>query len=131
MSVPSIKQGSFLTDHDLVMCWVDSQQRFYTPYTVWYTVGAVNTLCDRVVNVCGGPKDPYEINTGMLRPNFVVGDKWPTGLYRITWHYKDSSSSPLQTREFDFNVVTAGIYDSSMTMECFFDLPAELQIIIP
>lgn len=131
MAIPNIKQGSFLTDSDLVGCWIDPQQRFYTPYTVWYEIGIVNEECDKVVPVCGGPKVPHEIRTGVLRPNFIVGDKWPTGLYRISWYFKDTAESILETRTQDFIVVTAGIYDQAVTKDCFFDLPASLQILIP
>jgi hypothetical protein len=130
MSIPSVTQGQFLSDKDLFMCWFDPQQRLYSPYKVWYIVGIVNENCNTVVPVCGGPKDPYVISTGIMRPNFIVGDKWPSGLYRITWYFQDVESGPVQQRDFDFEVKSAGIYGSRVTLECFFDLPAELQILV-
>ena len=122
-------QGSYLTNKDLIMCWLDDQQRFYTPYKVWYLVGILNENCNTVVPVCGGPKLPFIVRTGVMRPNFVVGDKWPAGTYRITWYFQDFKDGPVETRDFDFAVLSAGIYGSRMTMECFFDLPASLQIL--
>jgi len=124
--------GYQLTNDDLKVLFVDDQNRFYTPYDIWYQVGFV-TAIDGLFHRIGSEKClPLQIRTGVLRPNFRIGDCWNTGQYEIRWFYQIYEGGPIEMRITPFIIDSCcGICDFEQTAPSFFDLPADLNIIDP
>jgi hypothetical protein len=78
----------------------------YNPFTLYYEIGTIDSS---LVYTRMGPTNriPYEMKVGHYRANFIVGDKWPTGTYRITWTYQVCQTTPVITVSEDFMVDTS------------------------
>jgi len=102
----------------------------YSPYWVRYEIGQVQED-----NLSYYPKGslfrlPVEVETGIFRPNFIIGPDWDVGLYKIRWKYKKSAGTNVEYADISFYIATGGLYDYSKKMlGGFLDLPADLNII--
>ena len=52
-------------------------------------------------------RKPELVKVGTYRANFIVGDNWAVGDYRIIWKYQLFQTDPLQTYTEDFMVSTS------------------------
>jgi hypothetical protein len=78
----------------------------YDPYILFYEIGTVDS---NLVYTRKGPLNriPYEIRVGHFRANFIVGDEWPVGNYRIIWSYQVCQQDPVNVVSEDFQVATS------------------------
>jgi hypothetical protein len=78
----------------------------YNPYTLFYEIGTVDSS---LVYTRKGPVNriPYEIKVGHFRANFIVGDEWLVGNYRIIWTYQVCQIDPVNVVSEDFEVATS------------------------
>jgi len=119
----SFIQGQALEDSDLNVYFYRDNLAF-SPFFIKYELGYLrsNNFYEKLGY---GERTPRELNTGRFAPNFLIGDKWKTGYYRIVWKYRVSEASELLEKYLDFKVCTEGIYET----QGFFDLLASLVII--
>ena len=78
----------------------------YNPFFLVYEIGKVSSL---LVYTRIGPENriPYEIKVGTFRANFIVGDEWTTGSYRIVWKYQVCQLDPIMVVSEDFEIATS------------------------
>jgi len=78
----------------------------YNPFFVAYEIGTVSSS---LVYTRLGPqyRIPYNIKVGTYRANFIVGDEWATGNYRIIWSYQTCEGDPTVEVSEDFQIATS------------------------
>lgn len=87
----------------------------YSPYWIRYQIGVVPDDIQRFYRIGRRYRLPDELDTGLFRPNFIVGDTWGPGSYQIRWLYKVYENSDVQEEFVGFQVVSAGVFDGEMT----------------
>lgn len=75
----------------------------YVPYFLAYEIGSLDV--DEAYHR-KGPENriPYMIHIGKFRANFIVGDAWPTGIYRIVWKYQVCQIDPVMIASENFEI---------------------------
>lgn len=96
----------------------------YSPYWIRYQVGYVPDDISRFYRIGIQYRLPDELDTGLFRPNFIIGDDWGPGNYQIRWLYKDYENSSIAERFVGFRVVSAGIFSGEMVEMNQRNLPA-------
>lgn len=133
-----LKQDYRLKDGDLNYTFFDDDVSYlyngltqkYSPYWVRYEVGRIQESNLAYFPLGSLFRIPYEIETGIFRPNFIIGRDWKTGLYKIRWKYKKTAYSDVEYKEVPFIITTEGIYDfSEEVLGGYMDLAADLNII--
>ncbi len=78
----------------------------YNPFTLFYEIGTEDS---NLIYTRMGPTNriPYEMKVGHYRANFIVGNKWPVGNYRIIWTYQLCQTTPVISVSEDFAVSTS------------------------
>ena len=132
----SFSQGYRLEEGDLnktfyrnSVYYSGSTGNFYTPYWVRYEIGKVNASTGLYYAIGSTERIPDFIQTGVVRPNFIIGENWDTGIYELKWIFKDSANSAEEIAFEQFEVVTEGIYDSGDAVPFYVDLPGSFIII--
>lgn len=127
----SFKQGHRVGQEDLVLNLYARHysaypyQTFpYTPFWIRYDVGFVHPVTGQFMLVGAHNRLPDILDTGKIRPNFIIGDTWKVGTYEIRWYYRASETSAIQTTIVEFSVTSDGIHQSELAMENHFDLNA-------
>jgi len=101
----------------------------YSPYQVRYEIGFVHPDSGVYYRIGSEERIPVEISAGVFRANFIVGDDWSTGEYRIVWKYVDEFGGPTRAKCQKFLVNTAGIFDGVLAFVNSQDLPASMNVI--
>jgi hypothetical protein len=96
----------------------------YTPFWIRYDVGFVHPITNQFMPIGIHNRLPDIIDTGKIKPNFIVEDTWKVGAYEIRWYYMASDSSPIQMTIVEFSVTSDGIRQQELAMENHFDLNA-------
>lgn len=96
----------------------------YTPFWIRYDVGFIHPTTNNFMPVGSTDRLPYIIDTGKIRPNFIIGNNWKIGTYEIRWHYKATETSATQTTIVEFSVTSDGIHQPEIAMENHFDVKA-------
>lgn len=96
----------------------------YTPFWVRYDVGYVNPTTNQFSPIGARNRLPNILDTGIISPNFIIGEKWKAGTYEIRWYYMASETSATQVTIVEFSVTSDGIHQSEVTVENHFDLHA-------
>jgi hypothetical protein len=129
--LPVFEQGYTLENTDLVIKFFNADGMAMSPFYLTYSVGFLSGEApDQVYHVMGNDQRlPLEMRTGMYRPNLQIGDTWFTGLYQILVTYQvDEGSAPL-TKNVEFIVTTAGIYDKVPLANEYYDIAATVIIV--
>lgn len=96
----------------------------YTPFWIRYDVGFIHPVTNdfRII----GRKDriPDIIDTGRIRPNFIIGEDWKPGTYEIRWYYRDAEDSTTQVTSVEFSIVSDGVHQPDLIMVNHFDIKA-------
>lgn len=75
----------------------------YDPFYVAYEIGTVAT--DLTYTRIGpDARRPELVKIGTYRANFIIGDNWTVGDYRIIWKYQTCQTDPIQLSTEDFEV---------------------------
>lgn len=101
----------------------------YSPYWVRYALGYIAPDTGIYYRVGPAQRLPDELQTGLYRPNFIIWEDWYPGVYEIRWLYRDYENSDIQMRKVQFEVFSAGLYTTSITLRDYVDLPASMQVI--
>lgn len=101
----------------------------YSPYWVRYSIGWIHPTTGIRYRIGPFHRLPDEVQTGVFRPNLVIGDAWATGTYEIRWFYMDFDYSSIEERRVRFTVLSAGIANALMDYQDYFDLPALLTVV--
>jgi len=88
----------------------------YSPYWIRYDVSWVDPSNGVPQRMGSLYRKAVELSTGLFRANFIIGDLWPSGTYRLRWKYKVSATSDVEYIERLFTVATAGIYEGSLVV---------------
>lgn len=67
---------------------------------------------------------PDFLDTGKIRPNFIINDRWKPGTYQLRWYYRAFEESPIETIIIEFSVVSDGIHQPEIFMYNYFDVRA-------
>ncbi len=105
-------------------CW-----NLYSPYEVWYEIGFLDPVTAIYYRIGTDGRVPVEVSTGVFRANFIIGDRWSVGEYRIIWRYRDTADSGIRAKCEKFTVTTEGIFDSVGVFHNFFDLAGSMTVI--
>jgi hypothetical protein len=132
----SFAQGYRLKAQDLNAVFYLSDSRYYSvlpslfsPYWVRYAVGYIQPGTERYYQIGPRYRLADERSTGVFRPNFIIGEDWLVGTYKIRWMYKNFENSLEEVREVLFEVETAGINNGTMALQNFQNLYAILTVI--
>lgn len=125
-------QGQVIGDTALNVLFFDEQGRSVTPFFISYKVGFLSgeEPMQELHLIGSENRRPLEMRTGLIRPNFQVGDKWYTGDYCLIWVYRVNEDDDLQERKIPFKVITTGIYDVKPSPSSTNDIQATV-IIVP
>jgi len=100
----------------------------YTPFWIKYDLGYVppvtGTASGDFVLIPPSDRSPNIIDTGIVRPNFIIGETWKLGIYELRWNYKATETSSILTTIVQFEVSSNGISQSELAMESHFDIGA-------
>jgi uncharacterized protein YodC (DUF2158 family) len=96
----------------------------YTPVWIRYDVGFLHPVTGSFMLIGKKERIPDIIETGKIRPNFIIEDDWKPGVYEIRWYYRASEESATQAVTVEFSVTTNGISQPIISMENHFDLNA-------
>jgi len=100
----------------------------YSPFWVRYGLGYINP--DGTYHEFGTRyRLPDELQTGLFRPNFAIGDDWYVGTYEVRWKYQIRENSAILIDSVQFQVTTAGIYNTTGNYPEYYDLPASMTVI--
>jgi len=134
--VESFKQGYRLGDDDLIktfyrnsVYYSNSTGNFYSPYWISYEVGRFREDLNSYDPIGSLFRIPIELDTGVFRPNFIIGDKWDTGVYELKWKFKVSANAAEEKESVMFEVITEGILDSGLAVQYYQDLAGSFDII--
>ena len=100
----------------------------YSPYWMRYGLGYINDN-DHYHEIGPRYRIPEELKTGVYRPNFIVGEKWPVGTYEIRWKYRIHADSPIVYQSVRFTVTTAGIYNQPGNYPDYINLQGMMQVV--
>lgn len=127
----SFVQGHRLNDDDLVLYlyarYISSRpyETFpYTPYWIRYNVGFIHPITDNYMLIGPTERIPHHIDTGKVRPNFIIDEDWNPGTYKIRWFYMATDDSSIEFLTVEFEVVSAGIQQGNLAMENHADVIA-------
>jgi hypothetical protein len=96
----------------------------YTPFWIRYDLGFVHPVTAQFMPVGIRNRLPVIIDTGKIRPNFIIDSTWKLGIYQIRWYYRASETSATQMTPVEFSVTSDGIHQQNLAMENHFDLNA-------
>lgn len=96
----------------------------YTPFWIRYDVGFIHPTTGNFMLIGANERIPDIIDTGKIRPNFIIDDTWKPGTYQIRWYYRASESSAIQATSVEFSVTSDGIHQPEISMENHFDITA-------
>lgn len=137
MATESFKQGYRLKDGDLEesfwaynVYYPDTFGNYYTPYWARYDVRWIHPTSGISYPLKPRYRIPYEVKTGILRPNFIIGDTWEPGTYEIRWKYKIWENSDIEYRRVFFTVTDAGLGSIPWDFEDYLDLAASMNVIL-
>lgn len=103
----------------------------YSPYSVSYEIAYYHPDEARYLRIGPLNRIPENIRTGLYRANFIVGEDWTPGTYRITWKYHVSETSDEETIEEEFEIVSRGVDSAIFTiLLCQRNLPARVNVLI-
>lgn len=132
----TFEQGYRLMDGDLeesfyayVVYYPTTYGNYYTPYWARYAIGWINPITGIYYRIGPRYRLPYEIKTGILRPNFIVGETWEPGAYEIRWKYRIWAYSDIESRKVRFTVDGAGLGSYPWDFKDYLDLPARMQVV--
>lgn len=127
----TFKQGYRLGQGDLLLYLyarynnAQPYQTFpFTPFWIRYDIGYTDQNTNTFMYIGARDRLPDILDTGKVRPNFIINDTWKPGVYDIHWHYTATQTSPVQTVIGQFTVVSDGIHQANLAMENHFDLRA-------
>lgn len=81
----------------------------YTPFWIRYDVGFIYPLTNQFTPIGSRNRSPIIVDTGKVRPNFIVGDNWKPGVYEIRWYYMATDTSNTQMTIVQFSVSSGGV----------------------
>lgn len=96
----------------------------YTPFWIRYDVGFIHPVTIEFMIIGKKDRIPDIIDTGRIRPNFIIGRDWKPGTYQIRWYYRDSEDSTTQVTSVEFSIISDGIHQPNLVMENHFDIKA-------
>ena len=97
-----IKQGQTLTKENLnVFFYTDGT--LSDPFSVTYTLYDSTTGTDQVIGL--PDRTPIKFTTGTYYAPWSVPEDEPTGAHKITWKFKQSSTSDIKTETEQFDVL--------------------------
>lgn len=133
----SFRQGYRLQEGDLEtvfrakgLTYPPGLTRLYSPYWVRYELEYYHPSEARYLRIGPLNRIPESVRLGIYRANFIVGDHWTPGTYRIGWKYRVSDAAPEQSFYEEFEIVSRGV-DSSIfvILFCQRDLPARVVVL--
>lgn len=127
----SFEQGHRIGQEDLVLnLYARAYSAYpyqtfpYTPFWIRYDVGFIHSITNQFMPIGIKNRLPDIIDTGVVGPNFIIGDDWKPGTYEIRWNYMASETSLIQTTIVKFTVISDGIHQAELAMENHFDINA-------
>ena len=124
----NLPQGAKVEPGILDVVFMDTIGNYVSPYILLYTVYAIDAF--GYEHLVGEPdRMPLSVRTGRFSPNFIIGEKWKTGTYRIKWCYFLSSTDSELFRDIDFEVVSSGVYDVRMVGLGLFNIKATVLVV--
>lgn len=103
----------------------------YTPYSVSYEIAYYHPTEARYLRIGPLNRVPEKIRNGLYRANFIVGEHWTPGTYKITWKYRISESSGEESKEEEFEITSRGVDSAIFTiLFCQRNLPARVNVLI-
>ena len=108
----SFPLGYRIMDEDLNISFQRKLSFAYGPlssYNPFYIVYEIGTVDGSNIYTKIGPDNriPYNIKIGVYRANFVIGDEWAVGKYRIVWKYQLCQLDPMVTVMEDFMITAS------------------------
>lgn len=133
----SFRQGYRLQEGDLEqvfrtqgLTYPPGLTRLYSPYWVRYEVAYYHPTELRFLRIGPLNRIPENERTGVYRANFIVGDHWTPGTYRITWKYRISDASPEERVDENFEIVSRGVDSAIFTiLLCQRNLPGRIVVL--
>jgi hypothetical protein len=129
-------QGHRLRMEDLNIIFYSRDPRYYsvvpsafTPFWISYAVGYIQPGTNRYYRIGPRYRLPEELSTGVLRPNFIIGEDWLVGTYKIKWFFQEFENSAVSVQEVLFAVESAGINNGTMLLQNFQNLYASLTVV--
>lgn len=112
----SFRQGYRLKEGDLQTTFRTQNLTYptgltylYSPYWVRYEIAYYHPTEDRYIRIGPLNRLSENIRTGVYRANFIVGDHWTPGKYRIKWKYRISRAASQNSFSLNFRIVSKGI----------------------
>jgi hypothetical protein len=96
----------------------------YTPYWIRYDIGFVHLLTNQFMPIGIRNRLPDILDTGKIKPNFIIEDTWKIGTYEIRWYYRALETSATQLTTVEFSVTSDGIHQQMSAMKNHFDINA-------
>jgi len=131
----SFVQGHRLNDDDLVLYlyarYISSRpdETFpYTPFWIRYNVGFIHPITNNYMLIGPTERIPRYIDTGKVRPNFIIDENWNPGTYKIRWSYMATDVSSIENLTVEFEIVSAGIQQGNLAMENHADVIAVMTL---
>jgi hypothetical protein len=131
----SFEQGYRLGSDDLVLNlyarYYNSQPYMdfpFTPFWIRYDVGFIHQVTNQFMPIGCKKRIPDIINTGRVKPNFIIGDDWKIGVYEIKWYYTVTETSDIQMTSVQFSVSSNGVSSPSIALENHSDINAYMII---
>ncbi len=101
----------------------------FTPFWIRYDIGFIHPTTGDFMLIGAKDRLPDVLDTGKIRPNFIINDKWKPGTYQILWHYRVTEESSVETIMVEFSVVSDGIHQPEIFMENHFDIRAYMVLL--
>lgn len=86
----------------------------YTPYWIRYDLGFIHPITSVFMPIGAINRLPEIIDTGKVRPNFIVGENWKPGVYEIRWYYKAMEDSTAQLTIVQFSITSSGMRQENL-----------------
>lgn len=103
----------------------------YAPYYLSYEIDYYKATELRWIRLGPLYRLPEEVRSGVYRANFIIGDRWATGDYRIIWKYRISADSDLETKTYSFTVLSKGVENTILIISfCRKNLPGTFTVLI-
>lgn len=133
----SFIQGYRLQEGDLQtafraqgLTYPPSLTRLYSPFWVRYEVAYYHPTEARYLRIGPLNRIPENVQVGIYRANFIVGDHWTPGTYRLTWKYRISDAALEQRFSEEFEISSRGVDSAIFTiLLCQRDLPGRVLVL--